>query len=457
MYYTQTLDGDIACNMVPANDVQPILDNPLGIETILNNQTYANPNRFFCHWMYKGYLVSTPLYLQHYVRPIESVYLSTAFAKTGIQIALILLLAIAISGTTNIFKLSFMSAAVLVTPFFQTNGFRDVIGIIDCSITYTFFYALPCVFVVLYFLPMLREFFNGYKLKYPVLMKILWILLAFVVCLSGPLNPGIVLVIAVLLAYYFLKNGLQKSDRPGLFNKLMDAIAAVPKNYWFYMIPVCVLSAYSLFLGQYNSLTIESRIPLMEMYSRLPIGIYNTLTQKLAYPVLIGMIILNSVLISSRFNSDEGSKILRMTRWIVAFSVFYILLLPLGGYREYRHYIVRYDTIMPVTLALIFVYGVSSFYLVKQMASFKKLLYLAALVVVGLIYNTADKHWGDINACERQALEEIAASKENVVELKQDCTVVGWYKIEAPEYSELNARLLVIWGITKEKKLYYQK
>jgi hypothetical protein len=41
--------------------------------------------------------------------------------------------------------------------------------------------------------------------------------------------------------------------------------------------------------------------------------------------------------------------------------------------------------------------------------------------------------------------------------LQHDCSVVAWGKILKPEDSELNAQLLNIWGITNEKRLYYNK
>jgi hypothetical protein len=456
-YYTQVLDGDIAACLVPANDIQPILDDPLGIHAILNNETYANTNRFFCQWTLKEYLTATPLFLQKFVDPIESVYLSSAIAKTLIQVVLIILLAMAITGTKNVFKLEFIFAAVLITPFFQTNGYRDYIGIVDCSITYVFFYAIPCAFLFLYFLPILQQFYHERKSKYQLLIKILWIPLAFGVCLGGPLNPGVVLVFSLLIGFYYLKNGIANSTSKNIINKIMDAIRMVPKDYWFYLSPVCLLSLYSLFLGSYNSLTIESQIPLSEMYLRIPQGIFNILTQKLAFPILLGMLILNSLLISYKFSSPEGKKIVTIFKWIGVFALCYILLLPLGGYREYRHYIVRYDTIMPITLALLFVYGISTLYLIKNMGPGLRFVYLPIVVAVWLVFTLADKPWYNINGCERAALEEIAASKESVVELNHDCTIVAWGKFKVPEESELNARLFVIWGITKEKKLYYQK
>jgi hypothetical protein len=60
------------------------------------------------------------------------------------------LIAFFISG--SILKLDFLFAAILITPLFQTNGYRSYMGIIDPATTYTFFYALPTILILIYLL-----------------------------------------------------------------------------------------------------------------------------------------------------------------------------------------------------------------------------------------------------------------------------------------------------------------
>jgi hypothetical protein len=78
------------------------------------------------------------------------------------------------------------------------------------------------------------------------------------------------------------------------------------------------------------------------------------------------------------------------------------------------------------------------------------------IVLVLFIYVNSDRV-AYTNNCERQALKVIADSKDSVVKLDLDCSVLAWSKITKPEDSELNAQLMTIWKITKEKKLYYNK
>ncbi len=439
------LDGDMAWNIVPSPDVQPVLENPFGTETILKNKQYANPNRFFCHWIFRKYFISVPVYLQKFTEPIKSVYLSSAIAKTLMQIALITLLAMIISGTMNVLKIDFMIAAVLVTPFFQTNGYQSHIGIIDPCPTYAFFYALPAVFLLLYFLPLIFKTYHEKKYLANTFFAIICIPLAVIVCLSGPLNPGVVLIVALLMLFAIVRR-----SRSVYAN-------TIPKNYWLYLLPISILAAYSLYIGSYNSITIANHIPLRELYSRIPMGIFYQVTSKLGWPLLLLILSINIILICKRYKTTEGKKIVEIFKWVGVFALLYILLLPLGGYRAYRPNVLRYDTILPITLSMIIVFGLSTVFLYKNMNFKEKKWYAPLILTILLMFTLADEPRLDNNECERQALKEIANSQDTLVELHNDCNVLSWEKITDPNQSELNAQLLNLWGITKTQKLYYSK
>ena len=454
-HYNTSLDGDMAGGVVPANDVKQILESPLGLKVFRENKTYPNPNRFFSYWLFYKYFNKTPLFLQKIFTPIDSAYLSCAIAKTIIQIILIFLLAIVISGTTKILKLDFILAAILVAPLFQTNGYRNYMGIIDPSATYTFFYALPSALALLYFVPFFQQFYHKKKTTIQKIIKIFWIPLALVVCLSGPLNPGIVLIISSLfLLKSFIKN-YSLSIQNGIIKKGVYAIRLIPLDYLFYLIPISIFSLYSLYVGRFNSVNFSNQIPLIELYSRLPEGIYYQFTQKLGFPVLFIILIINTVYIHNRIKTNEGQKILNIFKWIGIFALIYIILLPLGGYRNYRPYVLRYDTIMPITLSLMFIFGHSTLFLIKNISNRQKLWYLSLIALVLFIFTNSDKPEFDKNNCERMALKEISESSEKIVKLDSDCMVLSWNKIQKPEDSGLNARLLKLWRITNEKKLYY--
>ena len=365
-HYNTPFDGDMAGGIVPAEDVKPILDSPLGFKIFKEHTTYPNPNRFFCHWIFFEYFNKVPLLLQSFSNPIDSAYLSSALSKTFIQILLIILLALAITGNTNLFKFEFLLAAVLITPLFQTNGYRSYMGIIDPSTTYTFFFALPTIVLLIYFTPLFLKSFYGIELNGFKYIKYLWIPIALVSSLSGPLNPGISLVVSLLILVRSLSLNLKSSQNINLFTKIKCALREIPKDYYFFLLPICIFSIYSLFLGRYNSVDLSNKMSLAILYSRLPEGIYYSFTQKLGFPILFIILLINTIIINKNFKNEEGKKILRAFKWIGLFSLVYILLLPLGGYRNYRPYILRYDTIIPITLCLMFIFGKTTTFILKN-------------------------------------------------------------------------------------------
>ena len=152
-HYSMPLDGDMAGGIVPAEDVNPVLKDPFGFSVITENAVYPNPNRFFAHWTYFTYFNQVPILLQRFVSPFDSIYLASAIAKILIQLLILTLLAFYLTGRQKIFNADFLIAAILIVPLFQTNGYRSYMGIIDPTITYTFFYALPCAIILLFYLP----------------------------------------------------------------------------------------------------------------------------------------------------------------------------------------------------------------------------------------------------------------------------------------------------------------
>jgi len=452
-HLSQPLDGDMAWNIVPENDAKPTLKDPFGFGAIVHDHCYPNPNRFFGQYTMKEYFDFVPLAMQEWVSPIDSIYLSCALAKTLVQLMIIILLAVAITGKTDFRNTDVLVAAVLVTPLFQTEGYQGYMGIIDRSPTYVFFYALPAAFLLLYFLPFFLQYFHERKPSGLPLIYLLWIPFALVLCLSGPLNPGIVLIASLLLFTGMMYLNYIQSNQPAIYKRIFSSILGIPKNYWFYLLPISIFALYSLYLGSYNSNNMP--VPLGELYSRIPEGILNPLTKKLGFPVLFFILGLNLVIIGRYYKTAAGKKILRFSKWAGIFALIYILLLPLGGYRENRINIIRYDTVMPVTLTLIFLFGLSALFLFKNLPGMQKRWYIPLICGVLLLYTLNDEPQFDKNRCERMALKVISASPSNVVPLKNDCTVLSWKVILKPEDSRLNARLLIRWKVIEHEKLFY--
>ena len=451
-HYHIPFDGDMAELIVPEDGVKLILDNPLGIVAIKENITYLSPNRFFSHWSFHQYFHHAPSLLQRFTDPVDSAYLACALAKTAIQLAITMLMSFFIAGGFS--RPQFLPAALIITPLFQTNGYRGQLGIIDPATTYVFFYALPALLLLIYFIPLYLRHLYGTESKH---LKYAWIPLALASSLSGPLNPGISLVLALLIGAHYFHEKLRQSNGKTIFSKLVSGIRQIPADYYLYLLPLCVFSAYSLYLGTYNAMNDDSRMPLPALYARLPQGLYQLLTTKLGLPVLLATLAINTWIIRYKFGNPEGKKILRLFKWIGLFALVYILLLPLGGYRSYRPYVLRYDTILPVTLGLMFVFGQTSLFILKNLPGKQKYWYAPLLMAVLFIFTNADRPGFDKNRCEREAILQIASSPEKVVRLDDDCKVLSWNIVGQPQESVLKIRLLKIWGVVDEDKLFFQE
>ncbi len=452
-HYSMPLDGDMAGGIVPAEDVQPILNDPFGISVITENAVYPNPNRYFAHWTYFTYFSSIPLLLQSFVAPIDSVYLSAAVAKIIIQFVIMTLLAFYITGRQKIFNTDFLIAAVLVVPLFQTNGYRSQMGIIDPSITYTFFYALPSAILLIFYLPFFFDSVYGTRILNNLFVKIIFFALGIFIVFNGALNPGIILTITLLFVFNIY---LQTDKNISVINRVVNAFRLIPKTYLFFFSFVSILSLYALLIGKNNSIFLGETISIVERYARIPQGIITVVTQKIGFPVFLITIFINIFLLRKYVQNIETEKVLRIFSWIGLFSIVYILLLPLGGYKNYRPFILRYDTIMPITIGLIFIYSKSSFELIKNLKGKKKYSYILLTTLFAFIFTNADKPEFNKNKCEKLALLKISKSDDKIVLIESDCLVLAWEKITVPAKSALNGQLLKKWKITNDNKLYYQ-
>lgn len=377
-YYYTPLDGDISAGVVPSAHVQQVLDDPFGIHLLSTGEKHVNPNRFFAHYFFREYMLKGPILLQNLTDPITSVYLSCALMKIFIHFLVIFILSSLISGTKNIFDKKFLICALLIVPFIQANGYWEHMGINDRSTTYTFFYALPVVLLMLFMMPLYRVVFQSEVHEIGILKSVFLFSLAIVLPLSGSLVPGIVLIVTGLIGFYYLlyfgrdKNSFSvKSMFPGL--------QKIPFPVFLFLFPICLVSLYSLFLGRFDLNYTSETIPVVNRYLKLPLGIYYQISQSLGVPLLLIIIGVNVYLIKKHFLSPEGQKIIRTLKWIGIFTVVYLLLLPLGGYRPYRPNILRYDTLIPITIALLYFYGMSTSFLLRNLKLRIRNIYLIEL------------------------------------------------------------------------------
>lgn len=443
--------------IVPAEDVKPVLSDPFGINVLKEGTKTSNPNRFFCHWSFYAYFNYVPFLFHSFLSPLSSAYFACAVSKTLMQAIFIFLLALAITGSIKPFKFDFIVAATLVTPLFQTNGYRTYMGIIDPAATYAFFYALPTIILMVYFAPFFLKHFYTKEYKWFTYIKVLWIPLAIVSSLSGALNPGISLVVSLLLVTEKLIENLKNVSHFDFFSRIKYVIKEIPSDYYFFLVPISVFSLYSLFLGRYNAVDTSYPMSTWVLYTRLPEGIYYSFTQKLGFPILFAILAINTIIINTKLKNEEGKQLLRAFKWIGLFSLVYIILLPLGGYRSYRPNVLRYDTLIPVTLCLMFIFAKTTFFIIKNLAIKQRMWYIPLIIIVLAIYTNSDESGFGGTTSEREAIKQIVQSPEPIVKITDISTVASWRIFYNPEDSRIQAQLLKRWGILKENKLFYQR
>jgi len=460
-YCACRLDGDIAETVLLYPNVQKTFDDPTGLKTIISNEKRACPNRFFSqYFLYKTFR-EIPFILQNYFTPIESVYYTAAIAKLFMQVVILFLLTAIILGNFNLFSLKFVVTFLILIPFFPTNGthISHQIGIIDKSITYSFFYALPLIFLLLFYVPIFFELLHNKKYKMNGLLIILWTIFAVVSCFSCPLIPPTILITNVLLLLYFFSRNWKENKNQPLGKKIIKSLKLITIRYYLFLLPISLLALYSLFLGTYNSDFLEVKLPLKEMYLNLPKGVLNSLAT-VSYIIILIVLVANYLIVFHKYkNVPQSGKVFGLYRFFIAFSLIYILLLPLGGYRPYRPLILRYDTIIPITVLSIITIYYTFLFIMKQFNSDTwkqrlKIMYLVMFFAVLVIF-AAKNSTKIYNDCEKSSLYTIANSKDNIVALENDCAVVGWCPIYNPEESRRYGELLYFWKITDEVKLYY--
>lgn len=449
------IDGDLAAIVLPSPWYQAVLHDPLGWAVLRDHAVYAAPNRFFAHIALMGYMRTVPRWLQLVVSPIDSIYLASALFNTAVQAALLALLAsyvrLALSGSRR----SWWLAVVLLGPLFQTAGFYGQMGIVSRSLTYTFFYTFPLTLLLLWLLPFYRAMWYRQPLQLPAAVVALWLGLAVVLALNGPVVPAAAIMLAGLAAGHWAWRTIRRPSGTTVWQAKPvwwsdQAIALV-----LFMVAMC---GYSLFIGLNNSENSHS-ISLAELYRRLPFGVVEEFTSKLGLPLLTAFVVLNAWLLGRPAPTAEGRRVRLLLYWVGAFAVFYILFLPLGGYRPYRFNLLRNDSILPVLLGLLLAFGLSTLCVLRQLLPPARRWYVAGLVLLLGVFINADRRlWlRENNRGERQALAQLAKASEPIVRLPANCTIMAWGPITDYAQSATNADLLYYWGVIPRRKRYYQE
>jgi hypothetical protein len=434
--------------ILPDPAVMKVLEDPFGFNMLVTGEKHVNPNRFFSHFFFREYFLFMPLFLQKFTDPISSVYLSGALIKILVHIMFIYFLAKFITGRGKITDDKFILVAVIVSPLLQAYGYWSRMGIIDHSVTYVFFYALPLVLLMMFIFPILQLLYRNSRMS--VTTFVLLLPFTVILPLSSPLIPGVILILVCVqllflgVSKFFASVNFFPETKVQTKALLLLSLA----TFW---------SLYSVFLGFFDSNYEEVTIPLIQRYQLLPRGIVSQVLHSAGVPLLLAFIGINIFIIRKNYHAEAGRKWLFILIVICLFSVIYILLLPVGGYRPYRPLIIRYDTIMPVTILLIYFFSASTFLLINKLKRREKNLYMGVLFFVLLVFSAADLKGLNRNKNEREAIQKIAESSLDIVSIPKGYLVMSWADITDYNQSGMKAEMLYYWNIINSRKLFYNQ
>ena len=460
-HYNEPLDGDMGESVLPLDYIKPLYQDPTGIKMLLSGEPHAAPNRFFSHYaMYATYR-TLPFFLQHFADPIHSLYYTNAICKTVMQLLLVLLLSCIVCGGFQFAKTKYVLSCLFFSALMQTCGFTRSMGLIDPSITYSFFYALPLIFLLFYLLPfILREFFNKEMFRNKTTGIVYGFVFLVLACFSGAINSAMALVVILTLLIRYFYNAF-RYDSPSV----VKALHNMPSHYYRFLLPLGLLSLYSLFIGSYNTMWVAS-LSIAERYALLPQGILQmfiadegdvSILFVKGFGILFALCLINC-LMASFFSDGKGKQLRSMFIYFLCFSAIYIALLPFGGYRPYRPYIIRYDSVLPVSCLFILYHVYSSLAILEHKPNrvYVRNVFAVWTMAWLTLFFRMDTPCTYRNDMEMAAIREIQSSPSDTIQLKTHPTsIISWDIPGTEAQSETAAKLLKLWNVTEDEKRFY--
>lgn len=457
--YLLPLDGDMVAVVFPSPFYSQVLKDPFGWAVLTKNAVYAAPNRFFAHASVYYYWRHVPLLLHAVLDPISSLYAASALFTVAMQAAFLGLLALYIRRASGEPQgwLGVAVAAALLVPLFQRHGYYLQLGLLDLSITYTFFYAMPLVLVLVLLWPFFWAACQRQPLRLSWASRLALVGLMVVIGFHGVIATAALAVMLGCIGLYWGWGKLQAWRYPQLAQAANQWLSGQAIGLLAVLALICL---YSIYIGR-NNIENSHDHTLGELFRLLPTGVYEYFIAQPALLILTALLLLNAQLLRRLPKGTPGrQRVLLLLRWVGVYTVFYLLLLPFGGYRSYRPYLLRNDSISPILVGLFFAYGVSSYLLLFRLRGRGHTLYLAVICLFSarLIDADAQLKLADNNSdCQRWALDQLARATEPVVELSTYCNVLTWLPFSEYHQSEIHAKMLKYWGVTPKEQLFYQK
>ncbi len=448
-YYFTPIDGDLIAIVLPAEWYSQVLSDPTGLKTIQSDALIGGAGRSMAHWTMHLYYHHVPQLLQYVVNPIESVYLASALFKLIAMIAFVTAFTLYNRVHSKSFGRLFLLTPVLLLPLIQYRGFYDVMRTVDQATTYVFFYLWPVALFMLFYYPIYRWVQEPQTDRISYTKCVLLGLCAIYIVLDGPLMPPLFILFggAVILITWMRNPGIK-----GLIHLL--------KTREIVLIAfTMIFSLYVYYLGTFNveSAPNPEAPGLLARYKLLIQGIYVLLTYMPGLSlVLVYTIILSFIL--NRHYKSMYAPFQKVHLILLVVVIVYIALLPLGGYRVYRPYIIRSDTSLPALAVLFFIYTQINLLAFKFFNQVRKKYLATILSVFLLVFFARDMVIKKENQCEKESMRLISnAQQVDTVRLDNTCNFMSWEIQSNPYFTQFGSKMLQVWNITDHYQPYVQK
>lgn len=430
------LDGDLAVITAPSAHYTTVLTEPFAAKAVLHQQSYAATNRPFCHQAMVFYYKDVYRKLAPYANDkIKFLYKFSGFFHLIIQLLIACAMLLWVFHKKQVYRTHGLAIAGLLSVLFQTHGYAGSIGIIDQSVTYTFFYAMPMAGWMLLMLPMLYDNRIGkWSVFLQVLIAVVWWMAAFVLAMSGPLISPLGLLAGGTWMVLYLFRKTEEFHLP----RSVFAIIAITGLF--------ACSAYSMYAGSFNAENGTS-VPLLFRYEKWLSGMMQYFVKDLSF-LLIAIILL----VNLRFFKNANRKIPAYVWLILLLCAVYLVLLPFGGYRPYRPLVIRSDVFLPVTLILFYLLLRSTLSVLSAKQYDWK--YVAMLLVFAAIFTYSDKPQLTDNRCQIQQIRRLQTAEQAEAVLPKDCPLLTWDTSQDGYGLPEAAQMLYYWGITDRVKPY---
>jgi hypothetical protein len=438
LYYHLNIDGDITKIVTPILWYKDVLHDPFGIKAVTQHVEYGGAGRFMAHVSPLLWFKCVFNFIYSVIKnPIVSIYICSSLFVTIIHLSLLFIMNRFVNANLKFNFNHFLVLLCLTSSFIQYNRFYDSFGLIDRSISYVFFYIFPILLLAFYY----SIFYIKYQLgnfRINIFTHVLLILLSIFLAFSGPLIQPIVFIVSMLCLFAYL---FFKEDKK--FKRFIQH-----KNILFHFIFMLAICLYAFYVARFNSEK-NFEVSLLERYILLVKGIIHICTLNVSILIVLMFLSINLYFVNKL---DNNNKFKIQLFWIVLFIVAYLSLLPLGGYRPYRPYILRYDTLIPVTLLIVYLVVYSTILILNQSPSlyFSKYYIIVPLLFIAFMTIADKKIATKENACQHSSLYALNKNKKDtVLYISRECNLGTWQvsDLDDPYTQEMLTTLFKKWHV----------